>query len=450
MIKRYIVFVMGILGFLFVCSCRDEDAKKKDVHVDKVKIPSDAGLDVPTSVRSNLGITFVRVERRGVRKTIRVPGQFELRPEAKHDYTTALSGHITLLVKQFEVVKKGQVLYRLQSPAWRRTQHELGEAWSDIKIKMANIGVGIAVIEETKSAIELLRKRVDALKIAQINKIELNTELIALQQKLKRHISEKMAAETALVAAKQHYKIMLQTTSAISGVNVEKLGKISPESDLPFWSGIQALEVRASSAGIVDRLPITDGGWANAGERVVSTVSPKELRFHAQAPQTDMMQFVTGQSVAITPPLGTSIRLQDSMSGKLSIGFRASALQRTIPLYVIPNSLSEWAKPGVTAYLEVFVAGDDEQQMAIPKGCVVRDGLTDIIFRRDPHNPDRVIKIVADLGVDDGRWVVIESGVKVGDEIVLDGAYELKLASSSQKQRKGHICSDGSWHEGEH
>ena len=52
----------------------------------------------------------------------------------------------------------------------------------------------------------------------------------------------------------------------------------------------------------------------------------------------------------------------------------------------------------------------------------------------------------ADLGVSDGRWAVINSGVKVGDEVVLNGVYELKLATSSTAQKGGHFHADGTFH----
>jgi hypothetical protein len=77
----------------------------------------------------------------------------------------------------------------------------------------------------------------------------------------------------------------------------------------------------------------------------------------------------------------------------------------------------------------------EEPELAIPMSCVVKDGLKMIYFRRDPKYPNEVIRIDADLGVSDGRWVVVQSGVKEGDEVVLEGAYELMLASSGMKKK---------------
>ena len=53
------------------------------------------------------------------------------------------------------------------------------------------------------------------------------------------------------------------------------------------------------------------------------------------------------------------------------------------------------------------------------------------------------------MGANDGRWVVIKSGVLEGDEIVLDGVYELQLATASDSARGGHFHADGTFHEGD-
>jgi hypothetical protein len=54
----------------------------------------------------------------------------------------------------------------------------------------------------------------------------------------------------------------------------------------------------------------------------------------------------------------------------------------------------------------------------------------------------------ADLGISDGRWIVIESGVKDGDEVVLAGNYQLMLATAGNAAKGGHFHSDGTFHEG--
>jgi multidrug efflux pump subunit AcrA (membrane-fusion protein) len=111
---------------------------------------------------------------------------------------------------------------------------------------------------------------------------------------------------------------------------------------------------------------------------------------------------------------------------------------------VIPETMATWVRPGVTTVADITVAGGDEE-LAIPLATVAQDKLNKIIFRRDPTNPDKVIRLNADLGVNDGRWVVINSGLKEGDEVVLDGIYELVL-SGDAAAKAGHFHADGTWH----
>jgi hypothetical protein len=40
----------------------------------------------------------------------------------------------------------------------------------------------------------------------------------------------------------------------------------------------------------------------------------------------------------------------------------------------------------------------------------------------------------------------VNSGVAAGDEVVLDGVYELKLTGSGKPQGAGHFHADGTWH----
>ena len=95
------------------------------------------------------------------------------------------------------------------------------------------------------------------------------------------------------------------------------------------------------------------------------------------------------------------------------------------------------------------MSGDRGVELAIPLRCVARDGTQSIIFRRDPADLDKAIRMDADLGIDDGRWVVIKSGVAEGDEIVLDGVYQLMVATSGSITKGGHFHPDGTFHEGD-
>jgi multidrug efflux pump subunit AcrA (membrane-fusion protein) len=209
--------------------------------------------------------------------------------------------------------------------------------------------------------------------------------------------------------------------------------------------------VCAVAAGVVESIGVTPGGLVEENGHVVSVVQPEKIRFRAKALQSDLGRLRDGLGARIAPPQGGGVGgldMQDAMAGSLQIGLVADARERTVDLIVVPERLSGWARAGISAHLEITLAGGREE-LAIPLSTVVRDGATPVVFRRDPANADKVIRMEADLGLSDGRWVEIKSGVKEGDEIVLGGNYQLMLATSGNVAKGGHFHSDGTFHEGE-
>jgi multidrug efflux pump subunit AcrA (membrane-fusion protein) len=136
----------------------------------------------------------------------------------------------------------------------------------------------------------------------------------------------------------------------------------------------------------------------------------------------------------IVPPHGGSFEFQDSIKGTLRIGLEADPDNRSIEIVVLPEKSVPWARPGVSAFLEIILDDSEEPELAIPKSSIVSDGLETVFFRRNPRNPDEAFRVQADLGPSDGKWTVVYSGLMEGDEVVLDGIYELKLATSGLKQ----------------
>ncbi|MCO6436581.1 MAG: efflux RND transporter periplasmic adaptor subunit [Phycisphaerae bacterium] len=449
--------LLAATAFAPLAGCGKSDTHREsgdEQHGDHTPGSTDNRIDIPATVRQNLGITFVTVERRPVRSTVRLPGQFELRPEARHEYHIMLPGRIDLHVRQYEHVEKGQVLFRLDSPEWKKLQSDLVSARNAMRRSHAELAVAEARLAEIEKAVEFDERRLGNLAEAQVRQVELESALADKRNRLPRVRAELEAARTEFDAAHAHYDVMLSTAASLAGLakdlldpHVNEHGHLKPGE--PPWRSIDRLTIRAEAPGIVDRLAVTNQGWAETGDLVLDTIDPTALRFHGDALQTDITLFSKGQSARIVPPPGGSIDLQSTIDGTIEIGFQADSEQRTIPIFVVPEKLPRWAKPGVTAYLEVFTNGKEGQVLAIPEAAVVRDGLERVFFLRDRSDSGKVIRTVADLGDSDQRWVEVRSGVMLGDEVVLGGVYPLMLASSSsgEMQEGGHFHADGTFHE---
>jgi multidrug efflux pump subunit AcrA (membrane-fusion protein) len=339
-------------------------------------------------------------------------------------------------------------LATLDSPAWRDLQHSAVEAEGDIRVAEAAVQVAKARLAEVEKSAAFLSQRIEKLATANVRQIDLESQLSDMRNQQPRLAAEVNAAEVGLEEANEHYLSRLRTISSVTGVAREALlAEVEVEGELrPFWHTIEKLEICAEAGGVVDTVEATNGGWLETGAHALSTVNPSAIRFAAQAPQADMPLFSSGQKARIVPPEGGSIGNGEAMSATIHVGAIGHSEERVIPLYAEAEILAAWAKPGIGAYLEV-ITGAAKAQLAIPEAALVRDELDLVYFKRNPKDSNEALKVKADLGVSDGKWVAVKSGVTDGEEVVVEGAYALKLAGSKSTAPPGyHYHADGSLH----
>lgn len=404
-------------------------------------------VEIPDAVRRNLGITFARVEPRNVERVLRVPGRFELLPTARREYRAPLDGTVELLVQPQQSVDAGTPLYRLRSAEWQRLVQDAAAARARVE---SMVPMKAALDAQDLSQRERLKVWQD--RLVQLERIreagggsaaqfaEARTQFSAAQAELAA-VSVRMAeldsahkvAEAELAARDA------QVTMIRDAAGCAEAGDPAPAE----------LVVCASVPGRVELVAVTQGGRVDASAMVAATVDPDGVWFRARALQSDLGRLADGMRAAVAPPSGGSLESQPAIAGALRVGATADADGRTIDLYLVPEGGARWARSGVAAALEVTLE-DAPEELAIPLSAVVRDGAKPVIFRRDPANPDRAIRLDADLGPSDGRWIAVLSGVREGDEVVVAGAYQLMLSMSGSSPKGGHFHADGTFHADDH
>lgn len=426
-------------------------------------------VDIPAPVRKNLGITFAKVERRSVGRTLRVPGRFELIPTARREYLAMADGRVEVLVSQYEKIEAGTPLYRLESSRWRELQEQLSTAQAGVQQSRArsesmgpllaahadhqkSLREKVALWTERLTHLETIRQagggQQSAFTEARGVLKDTEADLADVVEQEAELAARKREGEAELQAAIARLELLLDTAAVFTGISTTELEKPGGENvTRPLWHTLNAVEVKSAAPGVVASIGASSGALVKEGTLVVSTIQPELLRFHARALQADLGRLRDGLASRIVAPKGAATETQADLPASLTVGLEASADDRTIELLATPTEHGGWARAGVTGYLEVTLEGGSEE-LAVPLSCIVRDGAKPILFRRDPSNPDKAIRMDADVGIDDGFWVVISSGVKAGDEIVLDGVYQLMLATAGNAPKGGHFHSDGTFHEG--
>ncbi len=456
-----------VLATLTACSPGHDDA----AHPHAANPSADAEAEAPNrvrisaAVRSNLGLTFAKVEARRVAQTLRVPGAFELQPLARREYRMALPGRVEFLVDQYDSVEVGQLLYRFQSPTWPELLHEIVTGEQATGTALAEIDVARAALAEGKRKAALMSERIASLGAAEFKRADLDAELALLTASLPRLEAELRLAETRLTNARRTREHALHRAATASGIPEAELEREVSVGDrrLPAYATIDWIDVSADAAGVVERLAITTGAFIDTTSMILSTIDPKQLRFRALGLQSDLPRLIETSGARIVAPQPATSKGRNagaspnaSIDAKLTLGLEAHPDERTLTLLATPldptADQAPWVRPGVSAFLEIELDSSAISALAIPTSAVVPDGLSSVFFRRDPKDPNAAIRVEADLGLSDGRWVVVQSGVMLGDEVVLAGAYELKLALDQREggpPSSGHVHADGSVHTGD-
>lgn len=467
---------------VLVIACALNACQKKPEHASgasgkEAPAPTNR-VEINAAVRQNLGISFATVERRNVARTLRVPGRFELLPTAHREYRAAVDGTVELLVQQYQSVEAGTALYRLDSPRWRLMQSEIADAEAAVRLARAGVDSIAPMLEahenhhtEIEKAVEVWTARVtmleqlqsaggaggDEVAEARAQMASSRSELAETLEKEAELVARKSETAAELDAATGRLAFLYEAAATLAGVSAEDLRAPSAsDPGVPAWRAINAIEVRALTPGVVEHVNTTSGGVVDQHSLVLATVQPDRVRFRAAGLQSDLSRLADGQPASVVPaaPIdgAEADGAADRFAGSLILAPTADPERRTIELILQPEADTPppaWARAGVSAYLEVVTSGDGREELAIPLRCVARDGTAAIIFRRDPADPDKAIRMEADLGIDDGRWVEIRSGVAEGNEIVLDGVYQLMVATSGSITKGGHFHPDGTFHEGD-
>ncbi len=403
-------------------------------------------IDIPDAVRRNLGIEFAKVELRQVERTLRLPGRFELLPTARRELRAPIGGRVELLVDQYQTVERGTPLARITGSGWSDLEsrilatkarlESMGPVREAHRVHEQSLADKVALWRDRLSQLERLRE-------AGGGGAGQFTEAQATLNATQAELAEVMEKDAELQATQRVLEAELQ---ALESRRRLLLAQAGCDENAAAGGG---LLLCAADRGVVESLAVTPGGHVEEGELVLSIVQPERLRFRARALQSDLDRLKEGLPARIVAANAADAGRFEAMPATLSIGLSGDPDGRTIDLLASAESMAPWARAGIAASLEVVLEGG-RTELAIPQRAVLLDGIVPIVFRRDPRDPSKAIRLEADLGTGDGRFIEILSGVKEGDEVVVAGNYPLMLAMSGTAPKGGHFHADGTFHAEDH
>lgn len=186
--------------------------------------------------------------------------------------------------------------------------------------------------------------------------------------------------------------------------------------------------ITAPIAGYVKSVLVKEGDYVTIGQPLVSVTQNRRLFLRAEVSEKYYPYLHTISSANFQTPYNNKVYELNSLSGKLlSCGKAAGDNSFYVPVTFEFDNKGE-VIPG--SFVEVYLLSSTmENIISLPRTALTEEqGVFFVYIQLDEEGYK---KQEVTLGADNGKSVQVLTGVKAGDRVVTEGAYQVRLASAS-------------------
>jgi len=226
---------------------------------------------------------------------------------------------------------------------------------------------------------------------------------------LQRRESELAIASAEMRAYRDQLRVLGMSAAAIA--ELAKSGSINSHS--PVYSSI--------SGTVVER-NVAQGQVVQPADALYTVADLSRVWVVAEVPEQQAAQVAEGQSVDIEVPSLANGAGRQNITGRLIyVGRTVNPQSRTVLVRTELDNREGRLKPAMLA--SMLIAGKPVEQLVVPASAVVRDGNDELVYVQMPDSQYRLTRVK--LGAESDGMRVVQSGVKAGDRIVVEGAFHL-------------------------
>ncbi|MDR0431251.1 MAG: efflux RND transporter periplasmic adaptor subunit [Tannerellaceae bacterium] len=195
------------------------------------------------------------------------------------------------------------------------------------------------------------------------------------------------------------------------------------------------VSVTSPISGYIKNRFVAQGEYVSVGQPVATVSKNKRLQLRAEVPERNFKMLKSINSANFKPAYENTVYKLSDLNGRLLSYGKASGDQTFyIPVTFEFDNIGDII-PGT--FTEVYLlSGPQENVVSVPISSVTEEqGLNFVYLRLDEEGYKKQEVI---LGQNNGERVQILSGLKEGDEVVVKGVYQVKLAATSSVMPEGH------------
>jgi RND family efflux transporter MFP subunit len=201
-------------------------------------------------------------------------------------------------------------------------------------------------------------------------------------------------------------------------------------------AGANGVRISAGMAGFVKQLLVSQGQYVAVGQPIAVIAQNRRLQLKALVPESRYKQLRTVNSANFKPAYDkeTTYKLSDLNGRLISYGKSTSESSAFIPVIFEFDNVGDLI-PG--SYADVYLLGQStENVISVPLSSVTEEqGLYFVYVKIED---EAYVKRQVTLGDNNGERIVIKSGLKEGEPVVVNGAYNVKMASVTTAIPHGH------------
>ena len=365
------------------------------------------------------------ITTRALRKSISVSGQVGADPARDFLVLPPLSGRFTApptgLPVLGEVVRSGQLLGFLEPPLPAPEQAALANNQTQTETSLAQlqekISHGESRITELESRLELAGLEKD--------RAERLFEIQAIPQKrLEASTREVKIVEANLAAARRNLKSLAETVHSLERQR-------QPE------QRDHRIAIHSPGAGTVVDFRGASGAFVEQDEILFRVIDLASVWIRANVPENQINE-IDEISAGLISFGGSELNLTAENSRLVAVGDLVDSETRTIPIIWSVTNDGHDLRIGMKVDVEVF-GGDAAASLAAPRSALLREENKTIVYVH--VSGETFDRRIVETGVEEGEMVQILKGLLAGERIVIEGGYEVSLASRSAglPTGEGHV-----------
>lgn len=195
-----------------------------------------------------------------------------------------------------------------------------------------------------------------------------------------------------------------------------------------FNDGTLRIAIRAPFDGVLDRITSKVGQRISPEDALFTIVNPDTALIQAQVPEAKLAEIRPELGAALHVPSAGGLMLTTNALSFVAIGRELDPSTRTLPLTYSYTNTDHSITFGATGTILV-PTGTSFDALSIPSSAIVEDEGIAIVFVQVSGETFQQRDVV--LGIRDGDWIEVKSGVNEGERVVTDGAYAILLSTKT-------------------